>query len=555
MFSLIIGDYLRNLKERNELDILFILLLEQMGFKLIKSAQSSHGQPEYGNDITAIKGKYLYIFQLKAGKDAKITSQSLTKRNGIFDSIKQAKYVDFKDFSKPNLKGMGKKIILVHNGEIDSNANRLLNGFIVKEFSNSNEFERWDIFKLTEFVSKYLFNEYLLVYPEYKNLFKKSLAFIDVPENDFRHFKQLINNMLNDFPIYTPTKFRKLISTFSMIAMMILHYSKESNNLEPAKECLTFLMLNTWGWILKNKHENKIVVKREFFKLCLIHFQMVEQFLSKTISIAKGKDGLFSEKGGYFEQIGYPLRSFEYIGYLIYQYYSYSFYFRDKIDIDKIKKNFLVLINEIIDNNSSFLRPILDYHSIPILMIIKFFIDNDETNFAADYIKLVLNNLALIKRYSKRLPELRNNLDSLIEFCATHTRPESYTDSSSYLINMLFEIIVLLDRKDIFDEFWKFIIEDELKLLVYYPPEDIVENEHIIFQKELFEEGSSDVYNEFNPLNNNENLTDFDKFKKKIKKIKKIKYRTDKQGFYHLRLLAHLYFKTPFFPDEWRNLI
>ena len=553
MLSLIIGEYLRNLKERKELDILFVLLLEQMGFRLLKSAQSSQGQPEYGNDITAIKGNFIYIFQLKAGGDAKITSQSLTKRNGIFDSIIQAKYVDFKDLSKPNLKDKQKRIIIIHNGEIDSNANKLLNGFIEKEFNNENECERWDIFKLTELFSKYLFNEYFLVNREYQNLLKKTLAFIDVPENDFSHFKILISNMLKDFSNYTPKKIRKLISTFSIIAIMILHYSKESNNLEPAKECLTFTVLRTWGWILENKHENKIVVKREFFKLCIIHFQMMEELLSKTILIAKGKDGLFSERGGHFEQIGYPLRSFEYIGYLIYHSYSYHYYFGAKIDIVKMRKNFVILIKELIENNSSFFRPILDNHSIPILMIVKFLIENEETDYAVNYIKKVLNNVALIKKNSHRLPELRNNLDSLIEFCATNNKPENYIDSSSYLINILFEISVSLEKQDIFNEYWEFFSKNELRLLTYFPPENIVENEHIIFQKELFEEGSTDVYNEFNPTID-ENLTNYEKFKMKVKKNKKIKYQTDNQGFGFLRKLAHLYYKTPFFPDEWRNL-
>jgi len=154
-----------------------------------------------------------------------------------------------------------------------------------------------------------------------------------------------------------------------------------------------------------------------------------------------------------------------------------------------------------------------------------------------------------------RLPELTNNLDSLIEYCATGNRPENYTDESSYLINTLFEFSVILERKELFDEFWELLTKD-LHLLVYFPPEDIVENEHILFQKELIEEGKSDVYGDRNTFDNEEEkLSSYEKFRKQILKTKSLEYKTDKFGFKHLRILAHIYFKTPFFPDEWRNII
>ncbi|WP_286416617.1 hypothetical protein [Myroides odoratimimus] len=31
-------------------------------------------------------------------------------------------------------------------------------------------------------------------------------------------------------------------------------------------------------------------------------------------------------------------------------------------------------------------------------------------------------------------------------------------------------------------------------------------------------------------------------------------YRTDNAGYPFLRNLAHIYFKTPYFPDKWRKI-
>jgi len=559
MIRLMIGDYLRNLKEREELDYLFPFLLEQMKYRIVKTAKASHGQPEYGKDIIATKTEKngiekLCIFQLKAGEDGYINNSVFCKQDGVRESLLQAKDAVFRDSSIPNLNNLPIKIILAHNGELNSNFRSLFNDFIEKEFTSPGiEFERWDIYKLSEFFSKYLLNEYLLVSPELLNLFKKSLAFLDVPEYDFRHFKLLVDKLLKSYLKYTPRNIRKLISTFCMIGAMVLHYAKEADNLHPAKDCLTYMLLKVWGWILEKKAINsKKIAISEFGKLHMIHFQMLELYFAKTISIAKEKDGLFSEKGGYFEKIGYPMRSFEYLAYLIYHYQTYFLTTTDNEKRKEITNNFNELIKTIIHNNSGCSRPLFDNHSVPIVLTLIFLIMNDEKDFAAEYLRGLLNNIALIKAMNGRLPELLSNLDSLIEYCATGKRPENYTDESSYLINILFEFSVILEKKEFFDEFWEFLTKD-LQLLVYFPPEDIIENEHILFQKELIEEGRNDVYSDRNTFGNEEEkLSSYEKFRKQILKTNSLEYKTDKFGFKHLRILAHIYFKTPFFPDEWR---
>jgi hypothetical protein len=562
MIRLMIGDYLRNLKERDELDYLFPFLLERMRYKIVKTAKTSHGQPEYGKDIIATKTEKndiekLCIFQLKAGDDRDIDNAVFYKQDGVRESLLQAKDTDFKDSSIPYLNKLTKKIILVHNGELKSNFRIIFNDFIKNEFISAGiEFDRWDIYKLTEFFSKYLLNEYLLVSPELLNLFKKSLAFLDVPEYDYRHFKLLVDKLLESYSKYTPRNIRKLISTSCMIGAMVLHYAKEADNLHTAKDCLTYILLKVWGWILeKNAINSRKIAISEFKKLHMIHFQMMELYFAKTIPIAKEKNGLFSEKGAYFEKIGYPMRSLEYLAYLIYHSQTYFLITRDNNKSKEIKKNFTELVKIIIHNNSGCSRPLFDNHSISIVLILIFLIMNGEKDFATEYLRDVLNNIALVKKMTGRFPELTNNLDSLIEYCATGKRPDNYTDQSSYLISTLFEFSVILEKKDIFNEFWDFF-SNELHLLVYYSPEDIINNEYILFQKELIEEGMTDVHNSRNIQNKEQKNIDFyEKFKDIVAKTKTLEYKTDMIGFKVIRLLAHIYFKTPFFPDEWRSLL
>ena len=118
--------------------------------------------------------------------------------------------------------------------------------------------------------------------------------------------------------------FTKFFATQNLLASVVLHYSEE--NLEAAKQCLTYLLLKTWAWILDSNLEKKPSVQREFAKLISLHYRMLDSYFSRSLHIAKLENGLFSERGGPFEEVGYPLRSFEYLNYLVY-FFQAQLYF------------------------------------------------------------------------------------------------------------------------------------------------------------------------------------------------------------------------------------
>lgn len=556
MIRLIVLDYLSNLKEKDELDYIFPFLLDQLKFKIIKNVTASRGQSEYGIDTMAVKVdkdniKKLFIFQLKGGEDKDIDSYVFFKKDGIRESLMQVKYDNFID-SILEIKDLPRKIIIVHNGELKANFESTYNGCIQKEFiSQGWEVDRWDINKLKSLFSKHLLNEYIFVKPEFLSLLKKALAFIDVPENDFKYFKELVDKLLNSYKIYNPKNIRRLISTLCMISALVVHYSEETENLWPAKECVTYALLRTWGWILeKNATGSRKIALREFSKLYDLHLRILNLYFCKTISTAKEKDGLFSEKGSTYEQIGYPLRSFEYISYLIYYYQAFmSLNYQSE---KSIFKHLLVTIKEIINNNSGCQRPLLDNHSIPVLIILLFLLENDETEFVNKYLENVLDNIFLIKKMRKRLPELSNDLDCLIEYCSTGTKPKNYIDTSSYLIEILFEFAYKLKNKKLFSDYWKHLAKD-INLLTYYPPENIEENEFLLFKKQLTE-GNNELFKS-NNIDKNEEIafSSYEKIFNGKSNNKKFNFKTDEFGFKHLRMLAHIYFKTPLFPQEWRG--
>jgi hypothetical protein len=563
--TLIIREYLSSLKEDKELDYLFPLLLNLMGFRIVQTAKEAKGQSQYGKDIIAIgKDKYgktyRWYFELKGYKDKDITDKNYSAQDGIRESIIEAKDTAFNDSSIPEFNHLSTKIVLVHNGVIKPNIRQTFEGFISKEFQN-DEFERWDIYYLTDLFSKHLFNEYLFIDDESNRLFKRILAFLDVPDNNFDDFKKLVQLQFDKLKEIKGRALTKLFSTLGLLLSMIFHYSKENDFLVPAKETSKFLIIFTWKWILNNKHENKKSIIKEFDKLLKIQLNIFNVYLKKTFPVAKIENGLFAKNGAFYEKVGYPLRSFQYIDDIIY-YCRLRQHFSTRKGLIKLKNKQKDLIIELINNNSGFKRPILDNHSIPMMQLFLFFTDSiamrqKDVDFIYNYIFEIVQNLKIEKYKNNRLPELYNNLDLVIEYFATGEKPEEYTDSSSILIAILLELSVIFDAKPLFDEILSFI-DNDLSLQIPNIDFNSYNVEELLFEKNL----QSEYYVEtIDRINNNlvslKKESNFDKFKETVREkiISQYEFRTDKKGFKFIRYLAHSYYMNEILSNEWRILI
>jgi len=556
----IVQEYLSSLKEDKELDYLFPILLNVMGFRIIQTAKESKGQSQYGKDIIAVGKdeygvKYRWYFELKGYEDRDITDKNYSIPDGIRESIIEAKDTAFNDSSIPEFNNLPVKIVVVHNGVLKTNIRPTFEGFISREFEQG-QFERWDIYYLTDLFSKYLFSEYLLADSESNRLFKRTLAFLDAPDNEYVDLKQLIELQFEKISTIKGRSLKKLFATLNLLSSIIYHYSIENKNLIAAKECSDFIVLRTWAWILHNRLENKEGILREFRKLLGIQYQVLTSYFKKTFPIASIENGLYAENGAFFEAIGYPLRCFEYLSDLIYYCQlrnNYPSFINKSIYVKRLRNLQKDKIIKLIENNSGFFRPLIDNHSIPILLLFLFFTEKSDlrqkdVNFIASYIFRVINGLLIIKLQRNRLPEGNNRLDLLSEFVSSDKKPDEYTDESSMLIATLFELLVIFDAKDTFENF-KEHLDKKLSLQIAHPYFDELDIEQLMFEKHMDTEYF--IESEFSLPKN------FEDFKKKVKEkeIYKIDYRTDNAGFSFLRILAHKYFKNEIFPNEWRDII
>jgi len=563
--NIIVREYLASLKEDNELDYLFPILLNLMGFRIIQTAKESKGQSQYGKDIIAIgndnKGvKHKWYFELKGFSDRDITQANYSKPDGIRESIIEAKDTVFKDSTITGFNELPTKIVVVHNGVLKTNIRDTFEGLISREFKEG-EFERWDIYHLTDIFSEHLFNEYLLSDDASNRLLKKTLAFLDSPDNEYKEFKELVDIQFDKIINIKSRAFAKLFATLNLLNSLIFHYSKENNYLVPAKECSKYLILKTWHWILINNLQSKPPIIAEFNKLLKGQLHIYDKYFQKTFSIAKIENGLFYENSAFYEKIGYPLRCFEYLDDVIY-------YCRLRDTVIKTKKPVLLknrqkdLIIELIENNNGFARPIFDNHSIPIIQLLLFFSDNKslrkkDVKFLGNFFQDIISNLKIEKIRHNRLPELHNRIDAIIEFMAIGEKPEEYCDTSSILLAVLLEVTVIFNAEFLFKEILSFI-DDKLSLQIVSIDNTKYKVEQLLFEKHLHNEYYVDCIERVQDgLKLLKSEANFMEFKKSImeKKESAKPYVTDELGLACIRYLAHSYFRNEILPEEWRSLI
>lgn len=570
MKSIIVHEYLAALKEDKELDYIFPLLLLSMDFRIISKPEEYKGYSQFGKDVIAIgldpeDGiEKIFYFEIKGGDDKNLTSSTFNKDDGIRESLQEAKDAIYKDPSIPKLSFLARKVILVHNGVIKPNVRDQFNGFIKKEFRQKRqsyiarifnnvqetnpEFARWDINRLTELFEEYLFNEYLLTDDQALRFFKGFLSLFCTPEYDNRHFYELINHLLpEDGTEYTNADSRSvkaLFETFRLIGFITINIAKDNNNLLPALRLLHFMSLRMWSEILlKNWVKNKKIIKL-FDKNYELFRALLEEFYTKTIEVAKLPKGLYFDDGGRFGVIGSPMLSFEYLGYLNI-HLSHN---------PKKKKECIQDIIDVINNNTSCYRPLLDGHSCSIMKTILNMIHLGRADDARKYIASVLDYLSSWREHVGLVPEGRNQIDNLLIFYGLGFKPISYENKTSQLIGSLFDIMAKLEMEKEYEKYRDSFMDLDLCVFVPYSENEYSnyrEGDYLsevrLFQKGLYHEGyQSEVFLD----------ETFKEFMKKTtsKDEMEIDLVTLSSNYPELVFMAQFAYQTPIFPMQWRGI-
>lgn len=549
MNNRVISEYLESLKEDNELDYIFPILLESMGFQIVSTPKNSKGQSQYGKDVVAIgndeKGrKCKWYFELKGNAAKDITDRTFTNQDGVRESILAAKDVEFPDSSIPGFNSMPTIIVFVHNGILQENTRPHFEGFIKREFPNGG-FERWGIEKLTDLFSKHLFDECLYRDEDSYRLVKRILVMYDAPGWDVSEFEKLVDVQLSYCPS-NGSKPRLLSKFFSSICLMLAILLKEGqriNNFLPAKRASDIAALKVWAWILKNNKTANPQILNLFSNIIKIHLLIYAKYLDKLIPLATQYKGLYMVNGLQAENILYPLRCFDFINDVIY----YNLAMREYLPDDRrqiFDKSGVELVLRIINCNSGFDIPLLDTHSIPILLIIKYVMTikppTDEVyKTICEWIIRMVVNVLIRKQDSDMFPELYGNRRALAT--SVFTKSPNYHDESSLLMTIFAELLYWINAEELYQRLYELVIKEDTNLQVAYPIA-LTDLEIRLFSNRLYNELSVET-----SIALPKELKDLPDYIKKI--YSPIRLKTDKTSYHFLKYLAHIHYQTDWFPD------
>ncbi len=549
MNNRVISEYLESLKEDDELDYIFPILLESMGFQIVSTPKNSKGQSQYGKDVIAIgkdeKGrKCKWYFELKGNAAKDITDRTFNCQDGVRESILAAKDVEFPDSSIPGFNSLPTVIVFVHNGILQDNTRPHFEGFIKREFPNGG-FERWGIEKLTDLFSKHLFDECLYRDEDSYRLVKRILVMYDAPGWDVSEFDKLVDIQLSHCPSNRsqPRLLSKCFSSISLMLAILLKEGQRINNFLPAKRASDIAVLKAWAWILENNKTRNQKILSLFGKLVKLHLHIYSRYLDKLIPLATQYKGLYMVNGLQSENIFYPLRCFDFISDVIY----YHLAIREYLPFEK-RKNFdqsgIELVIRILNCNSGFDIPLLDTHSISILLVIKFLMtiqpptEEVGTTIANWIIRMVIN-IIVRKQDSDMFPELYGNRRELAK--SVFVKSPNYRDESSLLLTILAELLYWIDADELYQKLHELVIKEDTNLQVSYPIE-FPDLEVRLFSKRLYNEIAVET-----SISLPKELKELPNHLKKA--YSPIKLKTDGTSYHFLKYLAHIHYETDWFPD------
>ena len=194
--ALVISEYLRTLKERNELDRLMPDLLVEMGYVIIARPQT--GNRQFGVDIAArginpnTKKSELLLLVIKQkdlGRSEWDGSDQAVRPslNEIFDVYLKS-HVEAEDIGKPV------RIAVVTNGELKQTVQASWSGY-VKDQKRRALIEFWGLGKLSNLVENHLLDEHIFHDEDRRDL-RRALALAGDTEYDQRDLNKLMLRIL-----------------------------------------------------------------------------------------------------------------------------------------------------------------------------------------------------------------------------------------------------------------------------------------------------------------------------------------------------------------------
>ena len=317
----IVKDYILQLKEKDELDILICNLFTQKGYHTDTLPKT--GNRQYGVDIKMHDRKELLLFVVKQGNISRDIWDG--NKNAVRQSLNE-----IEDYVLPKLTTEERQknvtVYVVSNGTLDQSVEMNFRGY-AKNFNERNTADAvikyMGVDDLVADVLSLYFNEYLFDESMRRDL-RKALYFIG--ESDYKriYYESIIDHIIEKVgEEKTGTKKQnKIFNTLYLVSQMICAYAHEEGCEKIAIALSEYTLIRIWYFIKEhNSYKNK-VLSEWLIKFCKRYEVWNEEYFKKVKQLSSGEAklpfyGVVEERCMLYEVLWYSLA---YTWYLEYYY-------------------------------------------------------------------------------------------------------------------------------------------------------------------------------------------------------------------------------------------
>lgn len=418
---LILSEYIRTLKERNELDRLLPELLLSMG--IFPTAKTQTGTRQFGVDLSAIGKdpadgvKKLFLFVIKQGDLGRTDWENGIQ--AIRPSLNEIFDVYINSLIPEAQKHLPKVVVLTTSGEMKEELKINWAGYTMNEKRAS--FDLWDAPKLALLIEEYLLNENVFPSQDRKDL-RRALALageIDYrPDSLYALLERQLN--LSHFKEHSSkarhqdTRNQLILATLS--ANIFASWALEENNTKQSLIVAERLLLWVWHRIKDKPVENNKTQKQletifesvwmTYYKCALAYFEKIKPYCEK-------EDGLTDHL---MDNIFVSLILFESIG-LLASFGLVCLSTFGSVKLEEVKNTSLTeklaeTLLALIRNNTSTGSPLLDDQVTDVNLGLLFLAKMGRDKEAGDWLEQLVVRTVFSFRQKRRFPA--NTLDELI---------------------------------------------------------------------------------------------------------------------------------------------
>ncbi|AMK76913.1 MULTISPECIES: hypothetical protein [Methylomonas] len=563
--KLVISEYLRTLKERDELDRLLPDLLLEMGY--VPVARPQTGNRQYGVDIAA-RGKNaetgsdeLLLLVVKQGDIGR--SEWDSGNQSVRQSINEIFDVSSKSNLEPQDKERSIRIVVATGGDMKQTVQENWKGFV-----NNNQakacIEFWGADVIATLIEKYLLDEHVFLDEDRRDL-RRALALSGDSEYDRQDLHRLFlraldlndNGELLDKP-KTGKALLKALRIVNLSAQTFAHWTlRDDGDTRQGLVAVEHALLWSWHRIqFADEKNKKDALDGPFSAMWWGYYRFAKQYFARIQPYCFVENSLtrFASNG-----VESSLVTFEQIGILA----SIALYLAlHPAPTEEEKISWLSNAGVVIDtleallkNNGVSSSPCLDRHSQDITLALFALFGMGRLEIAKEWLRKLFRNVDYAYKAKKYVPIATDSLDDLIEEGgwlggqATDRMMEM-----SWTLATIAGWSVILGMDDLYEVLAKNAKDayPNVCIQLWHPEKDLYQ--YLYFQPAHFDSGATEAPIHLPPT--------AEEYRKQMNMIIESEFgkvffdlHATKAGLVALDFIAHRHFSTPVSPVIWYSLV